>query len=376
MKHIRSAISLSDFINQNKLIARIVILFCDLVFFTTRKIFKLSSYNSDNLIILSYHRLGDTIFTIPAIREIQKHFKLRITIVCFPESVPIYKLALEDVNFCVLQPGDLILNKRIINRKFRKTFKALRPKIIFDLIGGMSTASLLFNSRAKEIFGTSKIQFRSIYDHFVEIREKPQLVDIYLDVISLICEISDRAAIKTFVKSVNPEGKILIHPLAGWKEKEWGLKKFAELAKRLKKEFDVSFILPPAQFSFDVIDEIINDGIGFHQTNSVEELIKNIKECSLFIGNDSGPVNIANFLGRPSFTIYGATNPDYTSTFQDHQIYTQKKLSCSAFQYEKYCIIGGGQFICPGIQCMNLLSVEEVYDKVISLAREYCIIKN
>lgn len=376
MKHIITAISLTDFINRNKLIARIVLLFFDLVFFITRKIFKLFCYNSDNLIILSYHRLGDTIFTIPAIREVQKHFKLKITIVCFPEAVPIYKLALEDINFCVLQPGDLMMNKRIVNLKFRKKLNALRPKIIIDLIGGMSTASLLYSSRANEIFGTSKKQFRSIYDHFVEIREKPQLVDIYLDVISLIHEIPDRTAIKKLGKSINPNGKILIHPLAGWKEKEWGLKKFIELAKRLKNEFDVSFILPPGQFSFDIIEEIKNEGIGVHQTNSVEELIKKIKECSLFIGNDSGPVNIANFLGRPSFTIYGATNPDYTSTFQDHQIHIQKKLSCSALQYEKYCIIGGGQFICPGIQCMNLLSVEEVYDKVILLTRKYCISKN
>lgn len=376
MKHLITAISLTDFINQNKLIAQIVILFCDIVFFTTRKIFKLFYYNSDNLIILSYHRLGDTIFTVPAIREVQKHFKLKITIVCFPEAVPIYKLALEDINFCVLQPGDLILNKRIVNLKFKKKLKALRPKIIFDLIGGMSTASLLYSSRAKEIFGASKKQFRSIYDHFVEIREKPQLMDIYLDVISLNREISDRAAIKKFVKSINPKGKILIHPLAGWKEKEWGLKKFIELAKRLRNEFDVSFILPSEQFSFDIIEEIKNEGIGVHQTNSVEELITNIKECSLFIGNDSGPVNIANFLGRPSFTIYGATNSDYTSTFQDHQIHIQKKLLCSALQYEKYCIIGGAQFICPGIQCMNLLSVEEVYNEIISLARKYCISKN
>lgn len=351
-------------------------LFCDLVFFTSRKIFKLSSYNSDNLIILSFHRLGDTIFTIPAIREIQKHFKLKIIIVCFPDAVPIYKLALDDINFCILQPEDLIINKRIVSLKFKKKFKALRPKIIFDLIGGMSTASLLFNSKAKEIFGTSKKQFRSIYDHFIEIREKPQLVDIYLDVVSLLHEIPDRTAIKKFGKSINPKGKILIHPLAGWKEKEWGLKKFVELANRLKNEFDVSLIIPSGQFSFDIIDEIENDEIELHQTNSVEELVKHIKECSLFIGNDSGPVNIANFLGRPSFTIYGATNPDYTSTFQDHQIHIQKKLSCSAFQYEKYCIIGGGQFICPGIQCMNLLSTEEVYEQVISLARKYCISKN
>lgn len=376
MKFVRSALSFSDYFHQNKLITHIVISLCDLFIFTTRKFFKLAPYNSENLIIISLHRLGDTIFTIPAISEVQKHFKEKITIVCFSESIPIYKLAFQDVNFCVLAPGDLILNKRIVKFNFKKKLKALRPKIIIDLIGGMSAASLLFNNRAKIIFGTSKVQFRNIYDHFVEIREKPQLMDIYLDVISLIHKNPDRASIKKFVKSLNPKGKILIHPLAGWKEKEWSLRKFMELAKKFKNEYDVSFILPFGQICFDIIDEIRNDGIGFLQTNSVEELIINVKECSVFIGNDSGPVNITNFLGRPTFTIYGATNPDYTSTFQDYQIHIQKKLACSARQNEKYCIIGGAQFICSGIQCMNLLSVDEVYDKVISLAGKYCNKKN
>ena len=376
MKFIRSALSFSDYIHQNKLISPVIISLCDLFFSTTRKIFKLAAYNSENLIIISLHRLGDTIFTIPAIREVQKHFTEKITIVCFSESIPIYKLAFQDVNFCVLTPGDLILNKRIVKFNFKKKLKALRPKIIIDLIGGMSAASLLFNNRAKEIFGTSKIQFRNIYDHFVEIREKPQLMDIYLDVIFLIHKNPDRASIKKIDKSLNPKGKILIHPLASWKEKEWRLQKFIELAKKFKNEYGVSLILPFGKICFDIIDEIRNDGIGFLQTNSVEELIKNIKECSLFIGNDSGPVNIANFLGRPTFTIYGATNPDYASTFQNHQIHIQKKLACSAGQNEKYCIIGGAQFICPGIQCMNLLSVDEVYDKVISLAGKYCSKKN
>jgi len=372
MKFIRSAISFSDFINRNKLVAHIVILLCDLFFSTTRKIFKLAAYNSENIIIISLHKLGDTIFTIPAIREVHKRFKEKINIVCFPEAVPIYKLAFEDLIFCVIEPEDLILNKRIVKFNIKKKLKALRPEIIIDLNGGMSAALLLFNSRAKEIFGTSKIQFRNIYDDFIELREKPQLMDIYLDVISLMYEIPDRARIKKFDKSLNTKGKILIHPLAGWKEKEWRLRKFIELAIKFKNEYDVSFIIPFGQLCIDIIDEIKNDGIRFLQTNSVEELIKYIRECSLLIGNDSGPVNIANFLGRPTFTIYGATNPDYASTFQDHQIHIQKTLACSARQNEKYCVIGGAQFICPGIQCMNLLSVEEVYDKVISLAGEYC----
>jgi ADP-heptose:LPS heptosyltransferase len=118
--------------------------------------------------------------------------------------------------------------------------------------------------------------------------------------------------------------------------------------------------------------EIINSKITIIQTNSSEDLIQRISECSLFIGNDSGPVNITNFLGKPTFTIYGSTNPAYTAPNSDHQIYAQKVLGCSARQNEKLCFAGGEIYNCPGIQCMNLLTVEEIYDNIIPLLEKYC----
>ena len=102
------------------------------------------------------------------------------------------------------------------------------------------------------------------------------------------------------------------------------------------------------------------------------ELIDLIKRCSFFIGNDSGPVNIANFLGIPTLTIFGSTNPDYTVTEAEHQIYIQETLNCSAKDNEKFCIIGLATYKCSGTQCMNLLTVEKVYDTLIPLIQEYC----
>jgi ADP-heptose:LPS heptosyltransferase len=231
---------------------------------------------------------------------------------------------------------------------------------------------LVFNLRAREIVGINKLQFRAIYDHYVDMRLSPQLPDIYLDVIAPVIKISDRNNLKAVPRSINPGGKILIHPFAAWREKEWKLRKFFELALKLKKDFAVNFILPPGKICADLFDEINKFEIDIIETSTVDKLIQNIKECSLFIGNDSGPVNIANFFGRPTFTIYGATNPDFTATYQEHQLYIQKKLDCSARSDEKFCIIGGSAFLCPGIQCMQSLSVDEVYYHIKPLVKKYC----
>lgn len=373
MKSILSRTSISDFVNRNKTISLLINLFFDLFFFSLRKVNKRFANSNGNVLILSLNRLGDTLFTIPAIKGIQRHFNSKkITIACFPESIPLYKLAFESITFCELKHQDFYFNERIAKFKARKKLKSLRPQIIIDLIGSMASATLIYNLRAEKIIGMNRSQFKTIYDHYVKFRESPQLVDIYFDAISPVVKIIDRNELKKIPKSFNPKGKIIIHPFASWKEKEWGLKKFIELANKLNQSYSVSLLSPTGKVGFDFLDEMRIKGIDVVQANSVEELICTIKECSLFIGNDSGPVNIANFLGRPTFTIYGATNPDYTVTSQAHQIYIQKKLICSARDNEKFCIVGGAQFVCPGVQCMDFLSVDEVYNCLKPLTNEYC----
>ncbi len=235
----------------------------------------------------------------------------------------------------------------------------------------MVSASLIFNLRAKQIIGTNGDQFRTVYDQFVGFRNSPKLSDIYLDAISPIIKATNQKDAQK-IKSINRDGKILIHPFAGWKEKEWNLKNFISLARKLNMNFNCSFIIQQGQFNRDVLYEIENLNIEVIQTESVSHLIECIKDCSFFIGNDSGPVNVAKFLGKPTLTIYGATNPDYTETNLTHQIYIQKKLKCSAKKDDKLCPIGGMIYSCSGVQCMNLMTEEEVFNKLSPLLNEYC----
>jgi len=248
----------------------------------------------------------------------------------------------------------------------------LKPEIIIDLTGYMISASLIFNIRAKKIIGFNREQFRNIYDLFKIGRVKPQLIDMYLDALVPFINISDRNGLNNQQISSNPGGEILMHPFAGWKEKEWNLKSFISLAERLNKDYSVCLITAAGQLSVDVLNDIEYTDVKVRQTASIEELIKCIEECSLFIGNDSGPTYIANFIGKPTFTIHGATSSDYTTTYLAHQICVQKVIKCSARQNEQYCTSRGEIYDCPGIQCMNLLTVDEVFNNATPLIEEYC----
>jgi heptosyltransferase-2 len=344
----------------------------DLFFFTIRFFNKLISYKSGNVIVISLHRLGDTVFTIPAIREIKRHYQKKLTIVCFPESIPIYNISFLDVDFHSLDREDFILGNRIATFKARRMVKSLKPEIIIDLIGGSTSASIIYNLRAKEVVGVSNKKFKAIYDHYVEIRKSPKLIDIYLDAILPVIKFKNQEIFQEPSVSSNANGEIVIHPLAGWKEKEWSLKKYFQLATLLNEDFNVKIVVPSNYLIPDIDKELEYQNLQIIRTNNVDELIDLIKDCSLFIGNDSGPVNIANHLGKATFTIYGATNPDYTAPTAKHQIYIRKLLNCSARQDEKFCMVGGDAYRCSGVECMDKLTIKEVYSQLEPLLIKYC----
>ncbi len=372
MKLNRTKLPYTDLVNQIKIISTLLNFFFILFFITIRLVLKPFKYQSNSMAVLSLHRLGDTIFTLPAVRALHKKYGERVVILCFPESVPLYKLEFDNIRFCKIEHKEFYFGERIAKSSVKRKLQVLKPGTIVDLTGSMISASMIFNIRADKIYGINRRQFKTIYNNFIPVRETPQLIDIYLDAITPLTSVSNHQRYEEPGVSPNPYSKILIHPFAGWKEKEWNLKKYISLASLLNKDYKVSFVVQNNQIHSDIIAEYHKLNIDVINTGSVEILIEQIKECSLFIGNDSGPVNIANFLGKPTLTIYGSTNPDYTATMVDHQLYIQKKLSCSACKNEKYCLIDVGIYKCSGTQCMNLLSVEDVYNALLPLLNLYC----
>ena len=73
----------------------------------------------------------------------------------------------------------------------RKLLESLKPELIFDLTGTITSASLIVSSKAKKIIGHNSKYYRAVYDHFTPIRNTPHLIDRYLDVVKLSIPIDD-----------------------------------------------------------------------------------------------------------------------------------------------------------------------------------------
>ena len=352
-------------IDKISLLKRLLIFSGNLFFAVIRKIVK--KERNGNIVITSLHLLGDSVLAIPALNEIFKNYPgKKIYIVSFPETKTIYELAFESDSIVAINRKYFKFENRIATSKARKILKELKPEIIFDITGAINSATLIFNSNASEIYGlksmSSAIFTDKIYNKLTSVRKTPHLIDMYLDVPEFIFPVErDRDKIK-FPLTVKNIEKILIHPFAGWKAKEWGLEKFIELAVQLKKEYKVEFVVPSNSLEKDVISGIELLGVPVYQSKSVNDLITKIKECSLLIGCDSGPIHIAALLGKLTLAVFGPTNPDYISPLGEGHFFVRKEIKCSPIN-DKYCYTSAGRF-CPSYLCMLELSVSDVKVKL------------
>lgn len=342
------------------------------LFYSVRMLSRIHTEEGKSIVIISLHRLGDTVFTIPAVKEIIKHSDKDVYILCYEDSALIYKEVLPDINYVTLNKNDFYLNGRIAKGKTRKLFNNLKPRTIFDLTDSVKSAFLIFNSKATELIGSNSEHFRAIYTHFTSIRKTPHLIDIYLDVVKTKFEIENEDRLKEFKINLNMDGKILIHPFGGWAAKEWELEKFILLTEKLGKEYSIEIIAPPNLINSQSKKEIEMREILISETKSISDLIEKIKECSVFIGNDSGPLFIANMLGKPTFAIYGPTNPDYSVPYGADHDFIIKTIHCSPKKNKKYCFTNAGLVGCPAFKCMELMDVDEVYNKLLPFVQKHC----
>lgn len=326
-----------------------------------RRIHKLFANKKGRIVIISLHKLGDSVFTIPTILNIQKHFNRPITIVCFKESVPIYEIKCSSIDFLILNRDDFFFRKRIANLNAKEKLKLLKPEIIIDLTGEMTSTSLIYSSSAKQILGLTKKHFSPVYDKSVDIEYKKHITEQYFNVLSLLDSNLTMNYLNNEEFRYFPIKTICVHPFAGWRAKEWSFNKFVLLSIELNKSYKVKIIIPSNQISHDIIHAIEQTGIEIIFTETVEKLISAINECSLLICNDSGPIHIASLLSKYTFSIFGPTNPKVHKPYGLQHGYYFNKIKCSPGDNDKMCFTAGGRVGCPSNECLNLIEVKDMY---------------
>ncbi|NOG98217.1 MAG: glycosyltransferase family 9 protein [Ignavibacteriae bacterium] len=321
---------------------------------------------SGKVLVISLHKLGDTIFTIPAIKLLnKKHSAKNVKILCYPESKTIYKRALDN-EIITLQHTRFFIGGRIAKVSAVRLFRKIKSEIIIDLTGNIKSASLLFFNTAGNVLGFNKNIYQSLYSDFRMRNEKAHLVEALIEIVDKTISSEEVKKIAEYKLTPKVSDVILIHPHGGWSAKEWNLTKFIEIAEKLisEKNKKVKFVFEKNEKYQSLKNKLTEKKLEFIETESIEHLFEEIDKCFLLIGNDSGPVYMAAMAGKPTFSIYGPTNPSFSIPFGKHHTYIRKIIHCSPKEGEQYCYTFAGRKGCPSFECMNQLTVDEVYNKL------------
>jgi ADP-heptose:LPS heptosyltransferase len=149
-----------------------------------------------------------------------------------------------------------------------------------------------------------------------------------------------------------------IHPGASSRitYKRWAAAKYSELADRLVEELNVSVLFTWGPGEKAMVEEVRarmrRDSIVAPQT-SLNQLAEIFRRCSVYIGNDTGPMHIASLVKTPVVGIFGPTDPIVNAPYEGTpHIIVRKDLPCSP------CRKRG----CKDLECMEAISSQDVFD--------------
>jgi heptosyltransferase-2 len=263
-----------------------------------------------NILIIRNDRFGEFLLNIPAFRALKQSYPDAKLTLAVGSSV-------KDLAECIEYADQVVV--------WDDNFKRILRKQRFDVC--------IISNPTKEAHWAvfwAGIPIRVGYDrkwgilltHKMEDNKSLGLkheVEYNLDLVSLI-------AAKTNDKSLslgklpaysNPEyaGAVAIHPYTSDALKQWGLKRFWELAKRISDEFGLRVIIVGKEEGLGgkEFENLGKNVVSLVNKTSLVELAQILKQCKLLVSCDSGPVHLAAAVGTPVIALFRNDLPGKTA---------------------------------------------------------------
>jgi ADP-heptose:LPS heptosyltransferase len=168
------------------------------------------------------------------------------------------------------------------------------------------------------------------------------------------------AEINLFKQRLDIARYVVFHAGARKMLRRWSLQSWAELARRLRNEFQFEIVFvgtPEERIDVDRIrDKLDFETFTYMEGRSIRYLIPLLAQASLMVGNESGPMHLASATGCPTVGLFGPGEPEIFSPKVHNFRALHIKLSCNPCAQIR-CIH-------PDNPCMNRITVDEVMNAV------------
>jgi len=162
------------------------------------------------------------------------------------------------------------------------------------------------------------------------------------------------------------------------KHKNWPISYWNKLLELISEQYErFHFVLIGDANETSLADQLVESGIKrVHSSvgrTSISELTRIIRESTLFIGLDGGPMHIAVSQGTPTFTIWGASDYNlygYQNINKENNKIAYKEISChpcNSWIAPNTSRVMDPQE-CPDFACIRSLKPEEVFSQLTPFA--------
>lgn len=129
-------------------------------------------------------------------------------------------------------------------------------------------------------------------------------------------------------------GKVIVcHPGTTWKTKMWSRQRWSELLQSFHGREELHFVLTWGnRQEQELASEIRRESGGralLWRGGAIRDLVALLSRSDLVIGGDTGPIHIAAALGRPTVSLFRATDARRNAPRGENHLFLQAPLDCS-----------------------------------------------
>jgi len=296
--------------------------------------------------------LGDTVMATPAIENLfdfHKHAE--------------FILIGSSISIEILKNHPKVTNTHILDKKYLSLFLLTRKLGKFDKYFSFRNS---IRSNFFIFFISSDLKFkykRNSFQNSHQVNKYNKFINqsLNIDLPEKSLTIYSDISLKKLSKEITKKKPMLgINPGASYgNAKRWYPEEFALVAAELSNQYDIFIIGGPNEklIAMDIEKLLVQQGVTNYQNlsgkTSISELIQLISIFDLFITGDSGPMHLAACYKVPTVSIFGPTNDNETSQWNNKKsVILKKRLDCQP------CM----KRICPlkHHNCMKLIKAKDV----------------
>tara|TARA_B100000941_G_scaffold79121_1_gene54199 strand:- start:2706 stop:3650 length:945 start_codon:yes stop_codon:yes gene_type:complete len=259
------------------------------------------------LVIQQRYGIGDMLIFLPYLKALSEKIGAKVSLLAKDSSraSDLFEgedfldeiIKLDSTNDGIL--GFIKLSTEIKKKKFDKIFifnGSLRYKLLAIISGIREIYQYPLFTSKDVIFQTAKI----FTENYVGKIISPQP--------SLNININKVKQAKIDYKIHNKSKNIVFGVSASGPTKRWGINNYIKLAEELSKFKNCKFFIVAGKYDNEIVEKILNSNVKNNclslENLSIRNILPIIKNCDLYIGNDTGFMHICSALGIKSIGIF------------------------------------------------------------------------